>query len=367
MKRIPYIAFLPIVFLIMIMWKMIDRIDSVGGFVSQLITILVPFIWAFAIAYLANPLLENIEKKSKFNRNISILLVYVIIIGVIVLFVTIAVPSLVQSINDIIADVPEYVKAMEAWSNQQIEFLEKNGGMQYLQSLEISNFDDLIKNATSMFNNVLTGLLSFLVGLGSGLMKFIIGLIISIYMLKEKEIFLKGIKKINYAILPKRYADIAVELVRETHNVFSKYIVGKFIDSLIIGIICFVGLSMIGAPYTLLMSIIVGITNMIPYFGPFIGAVPAVLFTLFVSPVKALFVAIFILALQQVDGYIIGPKILGDSVGMSPFWIILAILVGGGLFGVLGMLIGVPVLAVIRNVVSRWVEDRLETKQLKID
>jgi predicted PurR-regulated permease PerM len=139
------------------------------------------------------------------------------------------------------------------------------------------------------------------------------------------------------------------------------------IDSLIIGLICFAGMWALKAPYALLMSIIIGVTNMIPYFGPFIGAVPAIIITLFSSPVTAIWVAVFILILQQLDGYIIGPFILGDSVGLSPFWIILAILIGGGLFGVLGMLICVPVMAIVRNQFSRYINKRLDEKNLSLN
>ncbi len=155
--------------------------------------------------------------------------------------------------------------------------------------------------------------------------------------------------------------------MNEVDEIFSKYIIGKMIDSLIVGIICFMGLWFLKAPYALLMAIIVGVTNMIPYFGPFIGAVPAVIITLFTSPITALWVTLFIIVLQQLDGYIIGPFILGDSVGLSPFWIILAILIGGGLFGILGMLICVPVMAVVRNMFSRYINRRLDEKSLSFE
>ncbi len=364
MKRIPYIAYLPLIIASMIAYKLIDRIESVGGFLQLIVTILIPFIWAFVIAYLANPLLKKIETKLKWGRGLSIAIVYIIIISIVGLFFTLVIPSIAQSITDILKNVPKYMFTMEAWGNKQYAELEKLGLIESLENFDVTSLQEVFDRATTSFNSILTGLLTGVFGITSGVFKIFIGMVISIYMLKDKEAFLGGIKRINYAVLKVEHADKAVEFMREVDEVFSKYIIGKMIDSLIIGIICFVGMWFLKAPYALLMSIIIGVTNMIPYFGPFIGAVPAVLITLFTSPVTALWVALFILVLQQLDGYIIGPFILGDSVGLSPFWIILAILIGGGLFGILGMLICVPIMAIIRNQFNRYINKRLEEKDL---
>jgi len=351
----------------MIAYKLIDRIESVGGFIQLMITILVPFIWAFVIAYLANPLLKKIELKLKLGRGLSIVLVYLILISVIGLFFTLVIPSIAQSITDILKNVPEYVSTAEAWGNKQYAELEKLGLIESLNSLDLTSMQEVFDKATASFNTILTGLLTGVFGITSGVFKIFIGLVISIYMLKDKEAFLGGIKRITYALLKVDQADKLVKFTHEVDEIFSQYIIGKMLDSLIIGIICFIGLWALKAPYALLMSIIVGVTNMIPYFGPFIGAVPAVIITLFTSPVTALWVALFILALQQLDGYVIGPFILGGSVGLSPFWIILAILIGGGLFGILGMLICVPVMAVIRNQFNRFINKRLGEKNIDLD
>jgi len=346
----------------MIAYKLLDRIESVGGFVQLVVAILVPFIWAFVIAYLANPLLVKIQTKLKLGRGLSIALVYLIIISIVGLFFTLVIPSIAQSITEILKNVPGYVSTAEEWGIEQYAELEKLGLIESLENFDLTSMQELFDKASASFNTILTGLLTGVFGITSGVFKIFIGLIISIYMLNDKEAFLMGIKRINFAILQEAHANAMVTFIHEVDDIFSKYIIGKMIDSLIIGIICFVGLVIIGAPYALLMSIIIGVTNMIPYFGPFIGAIPAVIITLFSSPVTAVWVALFILVLQQLDGYIIGPYILGDSVGLSPFWIILAILIGGGLFGLLGMLICVPVMAVIRNMFNRFVERRLNDK-----
>lgn len=367
MNKIPYIAYLPIVIFSIIAFKLIDRIESVGVFIHLLVNILVPFIWAFVIAYLANPLLKKIETKLKLGRGISVALVYLVLISVIGLFFTLVIPSIVQSITDIIKNVPGYVNTAEAWGTRQYEELERLGLIESLESFDLTSLQELFDKASQYFNTFLTGLLTGVFGVTSGVFKMFIGLIISIYMLKDKEVFMDGIRRANYALLRRDQAVAAVKFIHEADEIFSKYIVGKMIDSLIIGLICFAGMWALKAPYALLMSIIIGVTNMIPYFGPFIGAVPAIIITLFSSPVTALWVAVFILVLQQLDGYIIGPFILGDSVGLSPFWIILAILIGGGLFGVLGMLICVPVMAIVRNQFSRYINKRLDEKNLSLN
>lgn len=367
MKRIPYIAYLPLIISSMIAYKLIDRIESVGGFLQLIVTILVPFIWAFVIAYLANPLLKKIEMKFKLGRGLSIAIVYAIIVSVVGLFFTLVIPSIVQSITDILRNVPEYVDTAEAWGTQQYAEMERLGLIESLENFDVTSMQEIFDKASASFNTILTGVLTGVFGVTSGVFKIFIGMIISIYMLKDKENFIGGIKRINYALLKVEHADKAVAFMKEVDEIFSKYIIGKMIDSLIIGIICFIGLWFLKAPYALLMAIIVGVTNMIPYFGPFIGAVPAVIITLFTSPITALWVTLFIIVLQQLDGYIIGPFILGDSVGLSPFWIILAILIGGGLFGILGMLICVPVMAVIRNMFSRYINRRLDEKSLSFE
>lgn len=367
MKRIPYIAYLPLIISSMIAYKLIDRIESVGGFLQLIVTILVPFIWAFVIAYLANPLLKKIEIKFKLGRGLSIAIVYAIIVSVVGLFFTLVIPSIVQSITDILRNVPEYVNTAEAWGTKQYAEMERLGLIESLENFDVTSMQEIFDKASASFNTILTGVLTGVFGVTSGVFKIFIGMIISIYMLKDKENFIGGIKRINYALLKVEHADKAVAFMNEVDEIFSKYIIGKMIDSLIVGIICFMGLWFLKAPYALLMAIIVGVTNMIPYFGPFIGAVPAVIITLFTSPITALWVTLFIIVLQQLDGYIIGPFILGDSVGLSPFWIILAILIGGGLFGILGMLICVPVMAVVRNMFSRYINRRLDEKSLSFE
>src|SRR5699024_10457679 len=216
------------------------------------------------------------------------------------------------------------------------------------------------ESLTPLLNKTVTQIIS----LTSGFANFVLGSIISIYILKDKEIFAKNIRNLTVAVFPKHSAKTLVEVQKDVKIAFSKFFVVKMLDSLIIGILCFIGLLIMRVQYALLISLIVGITNMIPYFGPFIGMIPASILTLFDSPFKALWVFIFIFLLQQFDGLYLGPKILGIQVGLKPFWIITAILIGGGFFGVWGMLFAVPIAAVVKSLLAKYVDRELKIKDI---
>lgn len=192
----------------------------------------------------------------------------------------------------------------------------------------------------------------------------IIGFIVSVYVLMTKEKFIGQLKKIIYAIFRPRYGNVVMEVVRKADEVFGGFFIGKIIDSLIIGCICFASLAILRMPYVALVSVIVGVTNVIPFFGPYIGAIPSAILIFLVDPMKGIYFIIYIIILQQVDGNVIGPKILGNTTGLSPFWVIFAILLFGGSFGVIGMLFGVPIFAVLYYIIKRVVEHVLRKRQL---
>jgi len=212
--------------------------------------------------------------------------------------------------------------------------------------------------------SALPDVLNYTVSVGSGAVKLIMILIISVYMLTGKDNLLFQFKKATYAYFSKHRADRMVEIAHRSSEIFSGFIIGKLIDSIIIGILCFIGMMFIYPDYTVLVAVIVGVTNMIPFFGPFIGAIPCVFILLVVSPMAAAVFTVFVFLLQQFDGNILGPKILGDSLGLSPIWVLAGILIGNGLFGIAGMLIGVPTFAVLYKLVSENIASRLEEKGL---
>ena len=237
-------------------------------------------------------------------------------------------------------------------------FLESNIRSLYDEGLQMLSQwvkEDMLPLMLDMMSGGVLGVVNFF-------STMLVGVIIAIYMLISKDIFVAQGKKIVYTICNAEIGNLVLDNLRFTHRVFGGFISGKILDSLIIGIITFVGLTFLKMPYVVLISVVVGVTNIIPYFGPFIGAIPSTLLVMLIDPVKAIYFVIFILIVQQFDGNILGPKILGDSIGLSSFWVMFAILVFGGAFGFTGMVIGVPLMAIIFSTVSALMRRRLKRK-----
>lgn len=346
-----------------IMYKVVDNYSYFLSKVDLLFRIISPFIWAFCISYLLNPLMIRIEKTHKnMNRFLATALIYIVFIGIITLLVTVVTPVIVRNITDIIDTLPSYIEEAERWiasGTQRFEILEKVGATEYLEN----NLEEIFNKMLSFLNLTLSGAISSIIGITSGVAKMVLAIIISFYMLMDKEKFLSSIRRTNQAFFGNENARKLAEFGREVDEVFVNFLIGKLIDSMIIGILCFIGMMLLKVRFAVLISIIIGITNMIPYFGPFIGAVPAILITLFINPIQAIWVALFILALQQFDGLILGPKILGDKVGISPFYIMLAIVLGGGFFGPVGMLLGVPVLKTVSLLWDKMLQNMLNKRE----
>lgn len=362
--KIPYIQLIPISFIIMLMYKLLDKIGDVTSFISFFMTVLNPIIIGLVLAYLMNPLMKWLEENTRLKRGLSIAILYLGFIGILGVLIAFILPSIISSISDIVVNFPNYIEQMNDFGNEMIARFEASYGGDIESMLNSETFTQFTNKFGEVMNSLLANTLTGIASFSSGIFKFIMGLIISIYVLKDKEKFGKGMKRLIYASLKDKQAKGVIAFSEEVDFVFSRYISGKLLDSSIIAVLAFIGLWLIGAPYQLLLALIIGVTNMIPYFGPFIGGTPAVVITLFYSPMTAFWVLIFIIVLQQFDGNILGPKILGDSVGVGPFWIILAIVIGGGLFGVLGMLIGVPVIVVILNAINRQIDRSLMHKGL---
>ncbi|SKC51058.1 AI-2E family transporter [Maledivibacter halophilus] len=364
-KRIPYLNFIPLLIIAFILYKIINKIDFFLFININLLSILSPVIWAFAIAYLLNSPMSYIERNFKLKRGWSILIIYMFVIGITTIFITIVSPRIINSILDLLKNLPDYIKITDIWITEKItdlKLLDNYGITPYVED----GLNKIIEQVGNYLNSILSAVVSKAINFTSTIFKIILSMIIAVYFLKDKEIFILSLKKVVFALLNKQMAKGVIEFAAELDRLFSQFIIGKFIDSCIIGAMCFIGLLIIKAPYALLLSLIVGIANMIPYFGPFIGAVPAVAITLFDSPIKAIWVLVFIIALQQFDGLFLGPMILGDKVGLSPFWIILAIIIGGGMFGVIGMFLGVPIMAVIKALFDKFINKRLDAQNIRM-
>ena len=284
-------------------------------------------------------------------------------------FFSILIPNLIKSVKSISYQFPYYEQNLINWS---AKFLEDNPDIEkmfynFLDTYyeEFMNYlnDSIVPQLETLLKHVSLSLISAL----KVLWNFIVGVIISIYVLFSKEVFAGQAKKITFALFSAPAANQCIKDARFISDTFIGFISGKIIDSIIIGVICFAGTTILKMPYALLISVIIGVTNVIPFFGPYLGAVPSTILILMVNPVQAIYFVIFILILQQIDGNLIGPKILGQSTGLSAMWVVFAILLFGGLYGFVGMIIGVPLLAVIFGVLRGIVNALLRKKGLSTD
>ena len=369
-------AFIVIVASIFV-YKTLDNIGVIYDFLMSMLRLIMPFIIGAFIAYILNKpicwleknVYQKVKKKaaySKRRRFLSVLTVYIIFIGLVSWWGTSVVPKITGSITDLMNRMRQYTINFDDFLiglPQQFDFIIPYDVLEeaiHNLSITIHNFI-----ANYDFQNIeffLSGIAKGVFNITAVVFNLVLGFMIAFYLQMDKEVFISGIKRFLRAIFKDEKVDRIIRFSKEADGVFSKFIIGKSIDSIIIGILCFIGLIILNIRYATMISVIIGITNMIPYFGPFIGGVPAVIITLFDSPIKAIWVGIFVLILQQFDGLVLGPKILGDSTGLSPVWIIFAIIVGGGLFGVLGMFLGVPVVAVIRLFLMRFIDRKMQEK-----
>ena len=276
------------------------------------------------------------------------------------------IPEIINSMSSLVKNLPGYYENVKAWG---IRLFKSNPELaERFTDLSKDLFDklgnwltnDLLPNSNKFLAVVTDGV----VNLASMLLNFFIGIIISIYLMAGKENFCALGKKITYALLPTVKANHVMSIVGETHSVFAKFISGKIIDSLIVGILTFIIMNIAGIPYTVLISVLIGVTNIIPFFGQYIGIVPSAILVFIASPSKGVVFLILIIILMQFDGNVLGPKILGDSIGLKSFWILFSILLFGSLFGILGMVCAVPVFAIIYRMIKRWCAGRLAKKKM---
>lgn len=359
---------------IIIFYLGISQLGVVLSKIHGAIGILQPFIIGFSMAYLLNFILKFYEKKifensnikklklkQKTKRSFGILFTYATALVVVFLFIKFVLPQVIDSISGLINDIPSYINETNKFIDGTLAKL--NIDQQYLRIIN-ENFNDLVNYIIKVATNFLPLLGGMLTTVASSIWNIILGIIVSIYLLIDKEKFCALIKKITYAIFPKSASEKILEVSYMSNSIFGKFLIGKIVDSAIIGVLTFFILALCKMPYAILVSVIVGITNIIPFFGPFIGAVPSFIIILFISPVKALWFLVIIFIIQQLDGNIIGPKILGDSIGISAFWILFSILVAGKFLGLIGMVIGVPLFAVIYAIVKEIIEGKLKKKNM---
>ena len=346
----------------------LNNILTIKTVFSNAVSIISPFIYAFAIAFILNrPMMwfeRTLFKDKKKKRIFSVALTFTIAISLISVLMVLVLPQIGLSIAYLVEAMPGFIQSVSQTAVEVMEQIHLNSRLSRQVQEMWNNIGTGIMNFTV---SVLPGVVNVSIGIGNAVVKSIMSTIIAIYMLASKDRLKFQIKKFFYAYFSKNFAEETFELGRMSNTIFSDFIIGKMIDSTIIGIIAFIGMLFIYPDYAVLIAIIIGVTNMIPFFGPFIGAIPSIFILLILSPFASFVFLIFIIVLQQVDGNIIGPKVLGSSLGLSPLWILVGIIVGNGAMGFLGMIIGVPTFAVIYNLVSRNTKKKLEEKDIVAD
>jgi predicted PurR-regulated permease PerM len=350
---------------------MIAHWDRTILYFEKLFGVLMPFIIGFFFSYLINPLvrffnrqLNRIEegKLLRVKKGISVTISYLIVVGLLTIIILYISPQIQESGKELAKSLQSgynYLSNNKEDLNRKIPFINLGDGLDYIKT-------NLIDNLVNNGSTIVPYIYEFSSSVVSVVYNTIIGIVISIYIILDSDHLVGGIKKIVYAVTPVGKENDAWKTILKCNHIFNGFLFGKAIDSLIIGILCLITMSILRLPYALLLSMIVGITNMIPYFGPFIGAIPGVLIYLFINPKLSLVFAILILVLQQFDGLYLGPKILGDLTGIKPLWVIFGVTFGGAYFGVMGMFLGVPAVAVLMYLINLFIEKKIKNKGLDL-
>lgn len=359
------VAIIAIIFLMIANWGVVLAV------IGKFLTILMPFILGFFFACFINPLVKRVHsllnrmkpgKGAKIKKAFSVIISYVVVIGVITVLLIYIIPQIKASIGELgntVQDGYQYMITHQKELNEKIPFIGLGGGIEYIKEFAykkiMSNGSEILPYVYHVSSSLLTTSYNVLMGL-----------VISIYIILDMKKLKRSARKVVYALSPKKKEQEVWQTMKQCSHIFNGFLIGKMIDSLIIGILCLIAMSILKLPYALLLSLIVCITNMIPYFGPIIGAIPGVMIYLFIDIRYAFIFALMILILQQFDGLYLGPKILGDQTGIKPLWVIFGITVGGAYFGVMGMFLGVPVVAVIMYLLQLFLDKKLKKKDISI-
>ena len=365
---------------VLLFYDLLFRDSILLRYVNVLAGILAPVFYGFAMAYLLAPVVNWFERilfpydqkarpgrrLGRWSRALSVLLTWLVVAALLYALLRVLLPELYQSVLQLAANGESYYYTVTRWVQG---LLDDNPDFAQAVSQVINEYYRdaitwLSSQLTPRLQTAVQAITGGLMGIINFLKNLLVGIIISIYLLGSKERFAATGCKLCYAALPRERAAWFIRGVKATDRIFSGFVRGKLLDSLIIGILCFLFSSLFQFPYAPLVSVVVGVTNVIPFFGPFLGAIPSAFLILLASPIKCLYFIIFIIALQQFDGNILGPKILGDSTGLTGFWVIVAILLGGGLWGVPGMFLGVPVFACVYAGIRSYAAYRLRKKDL---
>ena len=350
--------------------------DNVMHHIKGAMNVLSPFLWGAFIAFLINPLvklfdnkifgkIKPLKKYEKPRKMLSLLISYLLVIFVVVIMFVYLLPQIGTSLTEIVNQVPGWIAEI---NNGLLKFEEEHPDFDYdiINDFFNSITPQLMDFSKNVVTNVVPVIFTTSISVVKGLLNVLIAFIVSVYMVSDKKLLARGFKRVLYSVASDKAGDMIMETLRECYHIFSQFVLGKTVDSFIIGWICFFLMTILRLPFTPIVSLIVGITNMIPYFGPFIGAVPGIVLILMVDPIKAIIFTVLIIVIQQFDGLYLGPRILGETVGLRPLWIIFAITVGGSIGGVVGMFLGVPVVAVFAYLMDKLLNKLVRKKNVDI-
>lgn len=343
---------------------------------TNIIGIISPFIIGIAIAFVLNLIMVIFEEKIfsfldnkkyikylKFKRPLSVFSTFILVFVVILSLISFIIPQLIDSISTLTNAVPTYMKSFEELISKYVSHTEI---LNTVWNNFLSAWREVLQFTGQILASSLSGVVNITLGFTSGLFNFIISMFFAIYMLLNKEKLQLGMKKVLYAFSEKKLADKIMYLGKISNEAFSNYIGGQFIEAIIIGVLCFIGMIILKMPYALLISVIISVTALIPIFGAFIGTIPSAFIILIIDPMKALWFVVFIIVLQQIEGNLIYPKVVGGSIGLPPIWVILAMVIGGNTFGLIGILLGIPIFSVIYKVFKDIVDKRLNNKDVRV-
>lgn len=372
-----------VIFISLLIFFFMFRFEGFSNGVGKILNSLQGIIIGLILAYLLNPVMkffeqrirnrlfagkEQTQKQERTARALAVACAMVLFLAIVAVLLMMIVPQLFISIQELISTMNDKLEALTDWINRLVRGTQLAGQMENLAEQIFEWIENWLQNnIQSQGGEIMNALYEGVYSAVKLVFNIFVGLIVAVYVLMTKERFVGQSKKLIYAIFRPRTGNIVMEVLHRANEVFGGFLIGKIIDSLIIGCICFVAMYIIKLPYAVLISVIIGVTNIIPVFGPFIGAIPSVILIFLVNPIQALYFLILVVVLQQVDGNIIGPKILGNSTGLTPFWVMFAILLFGGSFGVAGMIFGVPVFALIYYIIKRVAEHFLGKRHLPQD
>ena len=352
-------------------FTILNKFKDIKQAIQFIITILFPFLLGIGIAFILNnpekwvenKLLKNVPLQKNHKRILATLIVFILAIGFLILFFSIIIPNTVDSVRQFSTNIAVYSDTFISYTK---DFAYRMNISEKQVEQMLINFD-ITKKITSIVTESIPKIASYSYSFVKGFINLILAFVSAFYILLDRETLVKGIKKLNYSVFDKNFANYLTLWTNDAKTVFEQYIVGNIIDSFIVGVLCYVVILFLKIPYTNMIALIIGVTNVIPVFGPFLGAISVIIILCLIDPLSALIFAIVIFIIQQIDGNIIKPIVLGDKLGMSGFWILFSVTVGGALFGVVGMFLGVPIFALIYAGIHDYITVRLRHKKITVN